>query len=75
MRNALLSTTLELGEPGWDPAFGYGLPDSLKLYEKLQGLTPENPLPPSLAEKPIAVTESQIEPPIMLSGSEKLPGR
>jgi len=74
MRDALLSTTLELGEPGWDPAFGYGLPDSLMLYEKLQGLTPENPLPPSLAQKPIAVTESQIEPPIMLSGSGEITG-
>jgi parallel beta-helix repeat protein len=74
MREALLSTTLELGEPGWDPAFGYGLPDAIKMYEKLQGFNPENPLDSSLAQKSIQPIQSMIEPPVMLSGSGEITG-
>lgn len=74
MREALLSTTLELGEPGWDPAFGYGLPDAIKMYEKLKGFTPENPLDSSLAQKPIQAMQSMMEPPVMLSGSGEITG-
>jgi parallel beta-helix repeat protein len=74
MRNALLSTALELGEPGWDPAFGYGLPDAIKMYEKLQGLKPDNPLDSSLAQKPVKSIQSKMEPPVMLSGSGEITG-
>ncbi len=74
MRDALLSTTLELGEPGWDPAFGYGLPDAIKMYEKLKGLSPDNPLDPSLAQKPIRQIQSVMEPPVMVSGSGEITG-
>lgn len=74
MRETLLSTTLELGEPGWDPAFGYGLPDAIKMYEKLKELKPENPLDPSLAQKPIQPIQSMMEPPVMLSGSGEITG-
>ncbi len=74
MRDALLSTTLELGEPGWDSAFGYGLPDAMKMYEKLKGLSPNNPLDPSLAQKPIRQIQSVIEQPVMVSGSGEITG-
>lgn len=74
MREALLFTTLELGEPGWDPAFGYGLPDALKMYERLQGFTPTSPLDSSLAQKPIKNIKSMTDLPVMLSGSGEITG-
>ncbi|HWQ68318.1 MAG TPA: S8 family serine peptidase [Methanospirillum sp.] len=42
IRKALLNSSLELGTPGWDSAFGYGLPDALKMYEQLKAVSPES---------------------------------
>lgn len=74
LRDILLSTTLELGEPGWDPVFGHGLPDALKIHGKLQEISPDNPLPSSLAEKQIQAIQSIINPPVMLTGFGEITG-
>lgn len=54
MREALCATTLQLaGQTGWEAAFGYGLPDALKMYTRLNESVPVNPLPLNLAQKPV----------------------
>lgn len=43
IRDALFDSTFDLGEPGWDPIYGYGLADALSLnaYIQKEGLKPE----------------------------------
>ncbi|ABD40699.1 TPR repeat [Methanospirillum hungatei JF-1] len=45
LRDALLNSATDLGTPGWDAIYGYGLADALSLHAYLQeaGRTPEVP--------------------------------
>ncbi|GEM_PF-1335152 len=38
IKSALYDTANDLGEAGWDPVNGYGSPNAVKMYEKLQGM-------------------------------------
>lgn len=74
LKEALFTTTLRLGgKPGWDYAFGYGLPDALKMYNKLKETSPVNPLPPSLTNKQIEQFIQSDQQPI-LSGTGIITG-
>ena len=75
MREALFTTTLQLGgQPGWDFAFGYGLPDAMKMYTKLESSNPISPLPGDLAQKQINEQYMLPEEATVLSGTGIISG-
>jgi parallel beta-helix repeat protein len=70
IKDALFESSLELGSPGWDPAFGYGLPDALKMYELLEakaGGTTAAGVPPVI-EIPDSILKPAEIPPGMIMG-------
>ncbi|MDD1730270.1 MAG: right-handed parallel beta-helix repeat-containing protein, partial [Methanospirillum sp.] len=39
MKNALFQTATRFGEEEWNPVYGYGLPDAIRMYEYLQNIS------------------------------------
>ncbi len=70
IRKILFSSTLELGAPGWDPAFGYGLPDALKMYNQLKADYGESStqITPPIVQTPPEFIEPIEGPPGVIMG-------
>lgn len=65
IRKVLFSSTLELGAPGWDPAFGYGLPDALRMYKQLQadyGVNSTGTIKPPIVQAASGLMEPIVSP-------------
>lgn len=39
MKNAMFQTATGFGKPGWNPVYGYGLPDAIRMYDYLKNST------------------------------------
>ncbi|MFH0966195.1 MAG: S8 family serine peptidase, partial [Methanobacteriota archaeon] len=71
IRKTLINSTLELGAPGWDPAFGYGLPDALKMYEQLKTESTESStelITSPIVKVPPGLVEPVVDPPGVIMG-------
>ena len=75
IKKALFESSLELGSPGWDSSFGYGLPDALKMYELLkskasgsaEAVTPPVVQIPEELLKPKEVSQGMIMGPVTIT--------
>lgn len=83
LKEALFVSALDLGEPGWDPIYGYGLADALAMVQYLEeqgkvttpvdsNLTrPDVTIVPPDSTTPITPDDKRISGPVVLS----TPGR